>query len=325
MGGRGDRIEIRRAEPSDHAAVLGLFRQTLGWQDGDPNEDFFAWKHRANPVGPSPEWVATHDGAVVGYRTLLRWRFTDDTGKPVSAFRAVDTATHPEFQGLGIFRRLTLHAVSELTRADEGIIFNTPNTQSGPGYLKMGWQQVGRLLVGVLPSGPRSLRTMLTSRVPAELWSRPTTVGVDAREAFADPSFAEHLLQHAPARGFRTTRTPEYLAWRTAFGPLAYRVLLASPADPAEGGVVFRLRRRGAATEVVIVEQLTPDRRTGAALVARVVRSTGADYAIGLRAGPSAGLLPVPGQGPVLMARALGSGPPPPSSWVLTMGDVELL
>ena len=72
------------------------------------------------------------------------------------------------------------------------------------------------------------------------------------------------------------------------------------------------------------MEQLVPDRRTGARLVRRMLSTTGAAYAIGLRTGPSAGLLPLPGQGPLLTTRPLAASPPSPREWALTLGDVEL-
>ncbi len=73
-----------------------------------------------------------------------------------------------------------------------------------------------------------------------------------------------------------------------------------------------------------MVEQLVPNRRTGMVLVRRMLKETGADYAIGLRTGPSAGLLPLPTQGPLLTTRPLAASPPSPRSWTLTLGDVEL-
>lgn len=318
-------LEIRSAQPEDDPVVIPMLRESLKKGDDPHYEAFLHWKHRENSFGESAAWVALHEGRAVGYRTLMRWRFVNDEGKKVTAVRAVDTATHPDYQGLGIFRTLTLRGVSELTLAGDGIVFNTPNDQSRPGYLKMGWSVVRRLPVGVLPANPAALPKMARSKVPANLWSEETSVGWPAAEAFTDRGFAEALLQHAPAKGFRTDRTPEHLAWRTSFGPLRYRVLLAST-DPAEGGVVFRLRRRGDTVEAAIIEQLVPDYRTGARLVARVLRETGADYAIGLRTGPSAGLvpLPVPGAGPLLTSRPLAASPPPASAWCLTLGDIEL-
>lgn len=323
---RAEDLVVRRAEPGDDPDVIPMLRAALKKSDDPHYEAFLHWKHRENAFGVSPAWVALHEGRVIGYRTLLRWRFVTDEGKRVQAVRAVDTATHPDFQGLGIFRTLTLRGVAELTLEGVGIVFNTPNDASRPGYLKMGWSVARRLPVGVLPAGPRALVRMATSKVPASLWSEQTTVGVDAAEALSDAAVAAALLQHAPTKGFRTDRTPEYLAWRTAFAPLRYRVLFADERDPAQGGVVFRLRRRGATVEAAIVEQLVPDWRTGARLVAQVVRRSGADYAIGLRTGPDAGLIPMPlpGAGPLLTTRPLASAPPPPASWTLTLADIEL-
>ncbi|WP_325048295.1 GNAT family N-acetyltransferase [Intrasporangium calvum] len=320
----GPDLDVRRAVPEDDAAVVPMLREALGKMDDPHYEGFLQWKHRENPFGQSPGWVAVHEGRVVGFRTFLRWRFLDDNGKTVPAVRAVDTATDPAYQGMGIFRTLTLRSVAELTLAGDAIVFNTPNDQSRPGYLKMGWSLARRLPVGVLPAGGRSALTMVSSRVPASLWSEPTRVGLDAATALADRDVASRLLEHAPRRGFRTDRTPEYLAWRTSFEPLHYRLLLASPGDPSEGGLVFRLRRRGQALEAAVIEQLVPDWRTGARLVRRALKESGADYAIGLRTGPSAGLLPLPGQGPLLTTRPLAGSPPPPSAWTLTLGDVEL-
>lgn len=317
-------LVVRPAEPDDDPAVLPMLRAALKKLDDPHYEAFLHWKHRENAFGPSPAWVALHEGRAVGYRTFLRWRFLTPEGREVKAVRAVDTATDPEYQGLGIFRTLTLRGVAELTLVGDDIVFNTPNDQSRPGYLKMGWSVARRLPVGVLPSGPRAMVRMVTSRVPAALWSEPTNAGLDAHEAFADQAVAKGLLQHAPTKGFRTQRTAAYLAWRTSFEPLRYRVLLASDRDPAEGGIVFRLRRRGDAVEAAVVEQFVPDWVTGARLVRRVLKESGADYAIGLRTGPSAGLLPLPNQGPLLTTRPLASAPPPPEAWALTLGDVEL-
>ena len=317
-------LVVRAAEPQDDATALPMLRASLGKVDDPHYEAFLKWKHRDNPFGVSPAWVALHDGVVVGYRTFLRWEFLKDDGRVLRAVRAVDTATDPAYRGLGVFRTLTLQGVSELTLAGDGIVFNTPNDQSRPGYLKMGWTLARRLPVGVMPRGPRSLVSMVRSRVPASLWSEATVVGVDASTAFADRELAEQLIAHAPTSGVRTHRTPEYLAWRTQFGPLRYRLLLAQEGDPAGGGVVFRLRRRGDAVEAAIIEQLVPNRRTGTALVRRVLAETGADYAIGLRTGPSAGLVPLPRQGPLLTTRPLAASPPSPRDWALTLGDVEL-
>ena len=85
----------------------------------------------------------------------MRWEFQrgDEVFRCV---RAVDTATHPDYQGRGLFTRLTKAALPELVADGVKFVFNTPNDQSRPGYLKMGWQAVGRARrVGTSAVAPR--------------------------------------------------------------------------------------------------------------------------------------------------------------------------
>ena len=98
--------EIRRMVDADRPSVLDLLGTSLGWADDERSSQLFAWKHVDNPFGPSPGWVAVADGEIVGVRLFMRWRFRRGT-TTVSAVRAVDTATHPDHRGRGLFTALT--------------------------------------------------------------------------------------------------------------------------------------------------------------------------------------------------------------------------
>lgn len=317
-------ISIRRADAGDDPAVLDLLSSTLGWSDDGVESEFFSWKHRANPFGQSPAWVAVDEGRIVGYRTFLRWEFITESGRVKRAVRAVDTVTDPEYRGRGIFRSLTLRGVADLTLDGTDWVFNTPNDSSRPGYLSMGWRESGRVPVGFLPRSPGSLPQMVKARTPASLWSEPCEVGLEAASALTDRDLTAGLLAHAPDHGVRTSRTAGYLSWRTSFAPLRYRLLLVDDSDSSRGGVVFRLRRRGNALEAALVETLTPTGGDTRRLLRRVLRETGADYVIGTRGRQEATLIPLPGQGPRLTTRTLASAPPEHLDWRLTLGDIEL-
>jgi len=328
-GGAPD-LTVRAATPVDRPAVIELCRASLGWKAGDPNEAFFAWKHDDNPFGASPAWVAVApDGALVGLRVFLRWRFRAPGGEVIEAVRAVDTATHPDWQGRGIFTRLTLGALPEIGEGGVGVVFNTPNDQSRPGYLKMGWQPVGRVPVAVRLRSPLSARRLAGARAAAEKWSRPTDAGLDAATAFADDAATRRLLDAVPEpAGIHTDRRPAYLAWRYRFGPLAYRVMPLAGDGTIDGGViVFRVRRRGSATELTVCEVLAPAGAPVRRAMGRLLRATGADYAI--RAGrwetAGAGFLPAPRLGPILVWRVVTrEGVPALGDLSLSLGDVEL-
>ncbi len=206
-------IAIRRATPADRDDILALLASSLG-RESDPRYDaLYAWKHEENAFGPSPAWVATEGDRLAGFRVLMRWEFVED-GTVVRAVRAVDTATHPDFQGQGIFTKLTLHALEEL-RDEVSFVFNTPNDQSRPGYLKMGWQEIGRLPTAVRPTHLAGIPRIATARVPAERWSTPSSAGEDAAEVLDDVGALERLLASLPApAGIRTRLSPEFLRWR---------------------------------------------------------------------------------------------------------------
>jgi hypothetical protein len=319
---------VRRARPDELDAVVALAGTALGWRAGDADVELFRWKHLDNPFGPSPAWVAEVDGELAGFRTYLRWRWRRGREPSVSAVRAVDTATHPDHQGRGIFRALTMGSLAEL--ADDGVafVFNTPNAQSRPGYLAMGWRQLGRVPVAVRPHGLGGVRRMLGARQAAEKWSTPTEVGEAAPAVFADHAATERLLAAIPPSArLATERSPAHLAWRYRLPALHYRCLPVG--DRIEDGlVVFRLRDRGSALEATICEVLLPaaTARRRAGLVRAVLAATGADYAIGTRASlPAPAAVPLPRQGPILTWREVGAVRPARlADFQLALGDVEL-
>lgn len=322
-----EEIHVRAAIAEDRPAMIELCRSALGWRTEDPSERFFAWKHDLNPFGSSPAWVAQDaEGRLVGVRVFMRWRFTD--GRNVRhAVRAVDTATHPDMQGRGIFKRLTLGALPDL--ADDGVdlVFNTPNDQSRPGYLKMGWQMVGRVPVSMRLRSPAAVIAVRGAKAAARKWSEPTDVGLDAATAFSDGQGVERLLALcAPAGGLHTDRDVEYLRWRYSFDALNYRVVPFG--DRLEDGVVvFRIRRRGTAIEAAICEVLSPTPGAERSAVGWLLRHTGADYALRTdgRGSLRSGFVPVPRLGPVLTWRPLdGAAVPEMSAMRLAMGDIEL-
>jgi GNAT superfamily N-acetyltransferase len=324
----GGDVQIREYRDDDEAEVLALLQASLGWVPDDQYARFFHWKHHENAFGRSPAWVALDGDRIVGFRIFLRWEYVHD-GRIVRAVRAVDTATHPDAQGRGIFSKLTRHALEQVRAEGVGFVFNTPNDQSRPGYLKMGWQPVARLPVLVTPRSLPSLLAIARARVPADKWSQPTSAGRAAVDAFADHDAVTALLAASRATdGVRTNRTPEFLGWRYGFAPLEYRVVTLTD-RLADGCVVFRLRRRGGALEAVICDMLVPStpRTSVGSLLRSVLRASRADYAIRIGGSDVARALslPLPGQGPTLVWRAVCDDVMPPApAWHVGMGDIEL-
>ena len=327
-------LEIRRAAPHDRDAILRLGARTLGWLGDAEDEAFFVWKHEQNPFGSSPMWVACDRDRVVGFRTFLRWEFTlENHPRVIRAVRAVDTATDPQFQGRGIFTQLTLAALDELRAEGVDMVFNTPNDNSLPGYLKMGWLVVGHLPVSIMPTRLRSIPAIAQARVPASRSAVLIHSGDAPRDAFSDRKALARLLATIPdAPRLRTRKVPDFFTWRYGHEPLHYRVVRAGAAID-DGFAVFHLRRRGPALEAVLCDLVVPNpheaeaRRLGRHLTRQVARLSGADYLLRIDGRPvtTDPFVRVPRIGPVLTSRALTKWRPPRlGRWDITMGDIEL-
>ena len=297
-----------------------LLRVSLGWDDAPRYRELFAWKHERNPFGPSLAWVVEHHGRVVAVRLFMRWEFRRG-GTTVRAVRAVDTATHPDHQGRGLFTALTLHAL-EACRADGvAFVFNTPNVQSLPGYLKMGWREVGRPRTAVRAASPQRPR-----RRPPQPRPRGALVATDRRR------FRHRLVARwwRPVAGTvaRVVDRPD-VANRVR---RAVRALAIRPERPA----LSRRRRGGrggrrappaprSGRELVVAEQIGDPAHADRSGRRRAVTSGRHSCPAPRRIAPPSRLDGGAAGGPILTWRAVcDHGPPPLSNWDLRLGDLEL-
>lgn len=318
---------ITELRPTDEPQVLELLSLSLGWERDDHHAAFFEWKHRRSPFGPSLAWVARSAERVIGLRMFMRWEF-ERRGRTIRAVRAVDTATHPDHRGTGVFSKLTAHGLDCVRETGVSFVFNTPNGQSRPGYLKLGWRPVGRVGLRMRLGTVSGLSRVVRARTAADLWSLPTTAGQPAGQVLADGPILTSLLESQPrSEEISTRRTVDFLRWRYAgFPPLEYRASFGE-GGPADGLALFRLRRRGPAVEATIGDVLAPggDSRREAALARTVLRESGADYAVRSATGGWRSGLPVLGHGPELTWYGMaGEVPPPIRDWRLSLGDIEL-
>jgi hypothetical protein len=327
-------VSVRRFSPEDLPDVLALLNASLGGGPaGRRPPEFFRWKHLDNPFGPSYLLLATAEDRLVGLRAFLRWRFLA-ADRALSAVRAVDTATHPDFQGMGIFTRLTLAAVDDL-RDEVDLVFNTPNGKSGPGYLKMGWTEVGRVPVRIRARRP--LRVLRGRQGAAA--SRPPPVDAPAAATVLERGLeVAGLLAREPVpAGLATARDLGYLRWRYGAAPLlGYRAVTEERDGRLAGLAIFRVRPRGGLWESTVAEVLAGgDPATARRLLRRVARAAAADHltfsapagSAAARAATRAGFLPSP-VGIPMVANPLRPGiRPDPSqlgSWSLSLGDLEV-
>lgn len=145
-------MTIRNATLDDIPAIVCLLKLSLG--EGLIKKSIESWyfKHINNPFGESYVSLAYENDILIGVRAFMKWPW--QIGNHIwNSYRAVDTATHPDYQGKGIFKKLTLKALEDVQNTEgETFIFNTPNQYSRPGYLKMGWKVIDKIELAVIPT-----------------------------------------------------------------------------------------------------------------------------------------------------------------------------
>jgi GNAT superfamily N-acetyltransferase len=343
---------IRIYDPTDEGAILDLLKLTVGETAGSrKTAEFWRWKHAANPFGPSYSVCAWDDAVpeIAGLRTLMWWSFRDRSGSHLRAARAVDTATHPAHQRRGIFSALTQYAIDDLRDRQVPFIFNTPNGNSLPGYLKMGWRVVGRWPLYMRPSrwlktGWRFLARRLSgaSAPDSALPVATNLMGWARFRGQHDADLARLVFSNEILRrcvGYRTERTLAYLDWRYGGHPdIEYGVHVVTD-DRGLAGVLIGRPVRGIAglKALAITEMLmrTPSRRAGAKLLRSVARATDCDYLMAHFAPGTlehdalsvAGFVRAIGRGYTFVACPLNTTPDDPTqpgSWDLTLGELEI-
>jgi GNAT superfamily N-acetyltransferase len=330
-------LTVRSATAADTADVLELIGATYARENKLTNPDYWQWKHHANPFGTSPCLVAESNGRIVGVRVFLRWNWRSGT-RDVRSVRAVDTATHPDWQGRGIFSRLTMRLVEDMQREGVSFVFNTPNSNSMPGYLKMGWTAVTRIPLWIRPVGVSSLvRHALRNEPPTPPVVRDAE---SAAHVLSHRGLGAFLLDVTPAdQRYHTARTVPFLRWRYAAVPgESYWARFETNGD-AGALIIARGKTRGRLRALMISElMVTPSSRgmkLGRALLADLARTTDADFiaactapgTIERRVLARSAFFPAPRLGPHFTARRLDLGGLDPSdwhNWRCSIGDLEL-
>jgi GNAT superfamily N-acetyltransferase len=324
-------LEVRIPTDEDLDVIVDLVRLCLGEGRIPRTREYWAWKHLANPFGPSYLLIAEERGAIVALRAFMRWTWWS-SGQPVPAVRAVDTVTHPDWRGRGVFTSLTLAMVERVQSEGVAFVFNTPNDHSRPGYLKMGWTLVGRIHPWIRPQ-------------PLGRWYGRNAGGdfASVGQLLEAPGLDDLLSAMAADYDPRLITRPEraYLRWRYAESPgLAYHAAWQLDEGPG-AALVFHVLERPRWTELRLCEILASPTRESMAqardLIGKTARQAGAHFVSAVTAPRtperrvlrSSGFVPFPRRGPFLTVRplqasALEVDPRRRRSWRPTIGALEV-
>lgn len=244
-------MTIRPSQPSDIPAIVDLLRLSLGDSLMPKTERYWQWKHQDNPFGTSPVVVAYEGNLLVGVRAFMCWQWKLK-GRLINAVRAVDTATHPQHQGKGIFKKLTLQLVDQCRNEGRYFIFNTPNNKSRPGYLKMGWQDAGKFPIRVRTRLGVILKRKLT-RNQSPLPDRNGSVSQCLEHAALNDFLGR--IDNIDSGVIKTSHTKSTLKWRYHDVPVvAYHALAITHANDLKALGFYRFKHSSLGMELRVTD-----------------------------------------------------------------------
>ena len=329
-------MNIRPAVAADRPAIIELLKSSLGESTIPKSEKLWRWKHEENPFGSSYVLLAEENNRLIGLRAFMKWEWIRED-KIYRAIRAVDTATHPDHQGKGIFKKLTLAQLDICKKEGVDFVFNTPNEKSLPGYLKMGWVKQGKMPLKIKMLRPFSLAfKLLLRKKKVDLISDPSpTQNWDG---------ALTLLNNISTQknAITTKISQEYISWRYANNPLfRYNYFTDNKSYIA----ISRIKSQSISRELRIVDFILLDATSNAKQVSRDIRKnisafcrknkiefisvSGRQYMLNKKFFGWMGILPVKPLGPVITFRDINLNERfadllPVNNWNYRLGDFEL-
>lgn len=151
-------VEFARsgARPDQLQAYAALLGAVFG-----PGPKFtpqaLAWRYRDNPAGEVVGTDAWSGQTLAAHYVTCPIRAIVG-GQALSGLLSLNTATHPDFQGKGLFTELARATYAAGAEAGFDFVVGVANDNSTPGFIKkLEFQLVAPLAAGVLPFPPRRL------------------------------------------------------------------------------------------------------------------------------------------------------------------------
>lgn len=134
--------KINLKEKEDRESFLELMSLSLT----ERSEAWLIWKYMKNPLTVNEDpflfcVVEKETKKVVGIRPFMMFKIRQGN-RVLNAAQPCDTVVHPSYRGKGLFTKMTRYAIKQALNGDIDFFFNFPNSNSRPGYLKMGWKKV---------------------------------------------------------------------------------------------------------------------------------------------------------------------------------------
>jgi len=212
------KVEVLDSISIDYKEMHSLLKEAFAHRSKSkvdveiPSPQSLEFKYR-NAVGPSKLATIRCNGELVAMNGLIPMEIRN-SGFPTVGWMSCDTATHPGYQGRGLFKQCV--SALEVSLPDGAFLFGFPNINSMPGFTKMGWRHLAEV----------------------DLYFSSSLLGTKKSAIVREVDF--NALNNFPPNPNGIVKSREYLIWR--YDPLRgeYQVHEIS----SEGSIYFVISRK---------------------------------------------------------------------------------
>ena len=243
-------LNILKLNSADFEQFRQLFLIVFG---REMDAQMFQWKYIDNPCQTDKESynivVAKDGNRLIGARPSFTMSILY-MGEQYHAAQPCDTMLLPDYRGSGLFSEMIQYALNDLKEQGINYIFNFPNSNSYPGYIRNGWIDNGSVEAG---TRVMSLKKTIVSRINRGKLKCSYTPDISPGKEFdislLAPSGAEELFLDTfkNSNYIAQYRSEDWLNWRFSQCPYKkiYRFLALRSDNQLAGYAVLALTSSG--------------------------------------------------------------------------------
>ena len=207
-------LVFRPITKTDVDAVATLYRLCFGVM---PSPAYIRWRYLDTPTGLTPTMLAFDKEICVGCYALWPTGLLLD-GRHVSGGQAIDSMTHPDYRGRGLFVEVAERCYDNLRQLGYQALYGFPNDSAySVRVRRLNWDHVTDIHRWARPLWLlEPLRVGRLMAAASLLWPLPAASGELRAEAIRPDSESIAVLLEAEETKnvCRVQRTAEWLAWR---------------------------------------------------------------------------------------------------------------
>jgi GNAT superfamily N-acetyltransferase len=209
-------LTFRPLVAADMPQLRELFSASFGM---NRSQEYDRWRFIETPYGLAPTIVADDGERLAGSYTV--WpTMLNIGGEIVRGGQSMDTMTHPDYRGKGLFTKLAVACFDQLRNDGYEALYGFPNANSYPGFIKrLNWDHVGDVphwsrLITPLEQKPDPLPVL--SRLGTRVVFRTKASGLRINEEKPDDTVIDTVIaRYTDSKDLcRIERNASWYAWR---------------------------------------------------------------------------------------------------------------